>query len=119
MECGAYISRPFSATSPAHVSMSPTFRPTAILAACLASSVLVAQGPPRPQAATTADAAVQERITRERREDLARHPANGWALYALAESLRRQGRGADAARAQARFSAAWAQADLPAPDVRY
>jgi len=56
---------------------------------------------------------------RAAREDLARHPANGWALYALAESLRRQGRGVDAARAQARFSSTWAQADLPAPDSRY
>ena len=49
--------------------MSPTIRPTAILAAWLASSVLVAQGPPRPPAAPAADAAVQERIMRERRED--------------------------------------------------
>ena len=49
--------------------MSPMIRPTAILAAWLASSVLVAQGPPRPPAAPAADAAVQERIMRERRED--------------------------------------------------
>jgi len=49
--------------------MSLTIPSTAILAACLASSVLVAQGPPRPPAASAADAAVQERLTRERRED--------------------------------------------------
>ncbi|MCX8113867.1 MAG: hypothetical protein N3D71_02225, partial [Burkholderiaceae bacterium] len=53
------------------------------------------------------------------REDLARHPANGWALYGLAESLRRQGRRADAQRALAEYRAAWAQADLAQPDARF
>ncbi|MDZ7652179.1 MAG: hypothetical protein U5L03_06230 [Burkholderiaceae bacterium] len=53
------------------------------------------------------------------RADLARHPANGWALYVLAESLKRQGKPVQAQRARAQFEAAWAQADLPRPDVRY
>jgi tetratricopeptide (TPR) repeat protein len=53
------------------------------------------------------------------REDLARHPANGWALYGLAESLRRQGRRADAQRALAEYRAAWVQADLARPDARF
>jgi tetratricopeptide (TPR) repeat protein len=53
------------------------------------------------------------------REDLARFPANGWALYGLAESLRRQGRRTDALRAQSQFRTAWARADLARPDARY
>jgi tetratricopeptide (TPR) repeat protein len=51
--------------------------------------------------------------------DLARYPANGWALYALAASLKRQGRAQDAQRAQAQFAAAWKSADLARPDARY
>jgi tetratricopeptide (TPR) repeat protein len=53
------------------------------------------------------------------RADLARHPANGWALYVLAESLKRQGRAAEAQRVKAQFEAAWVDADLSRPDVRY
>ena len=53
------------------------------------------------------------------REDLARHPANGWALYGLAESLRRQGRRAEAQRVLAEYRAAWALADLVRPDARF
>ncbi len=53
------------------------------------------------------------------REDLARFPANGWALYGLAESLRRQGRRSEALRVQSQFRAAWARADLARPDARY
>jgi hypothetical protein len=56
---------------------------------------------------------------RNARADLARYPANGWALYALAESLRRQGRGGEAAQARKQFESAWAQADLARPDARY
>ncbi len=61
-------------------------------------------------------AADAERIFRE---DLARYPANGWALYGLAESLRRQGRRGEAQRAQAQLRVVWAQADLAQPDARY
>jgi len=53
------------------------------------------------------------------REDLERHPENGWALYGLAESLRRGKRDAQAAAVEARFSAAWQGADATRPDARY
>lgn len=53
------------------------------------------------------------------RADLARHLANGWALYGLAESLRRQGRRAAAQRALTEYRAAWALADLVRPDARF
>jgi tetratricopeptide (TPR) repeat protein len=52
-------------------------------------------------------------------EDLQRHPENGWALYGLAESLRRGRHGAEAAQAQERFRLAWQQADAGPPDARY
>jgi tetratricopeptide (TPR) repeat protein len=51
--------------------------------------------------------------------DLERHPDNGWALYGLAESLRRSKRGADGRAAGARFVAAWKDADAGPPDTRY
>jgi tetratricopeptide (TPR) repeat protein len=46
------------------------------------------------------------------REDLKRLPENGWSLYGLAESLRRQGRVDEAATFDARFQKIWANADL-------
>jgi tetratricopeptide (TPR) repeat protein len=46
------------------------------------------------------------------REDLRRHPANGWALFGLAASLRAQGRLKEAADAERRFAAAWARSDV-------
>jgi tetratricopeptide (TPR) repeat protein len=46
------------------------------------------------------------------REDLRRHPANGWSLFGLAQALRSQGRARDAAAAQADFDKAWAHADV-------
>lgn len=56
---------------------------------------------------------------RSARADLMRYPANGWALYVLAESLRRQGRVPDAQRVQAQFRTAWKAADLARPDARF
>jgi tetratricopeptide (TPR) repeat protein len=56
---------------------------------------------------------------REFRAHLSAFPDNGWALYGLAESLRRQGRGAEATRVATQFRAAWASADLARPDPRY
>jgi len=53
------------------------------------------------------------------RADLERHPENGWALYGLAESLRRGKHGAEAAQVEARFRAAWKEADTRLPDPRY
>jgi len=46
------------------------------------------------------------------REDLRRHPANGWALFGLTQALRAQGRTRDAASTQAKFDKAWANADF-------
>jgi tetratricopeptide (TPR) repeat protein len=46
------------------------------------------------------------------REDLSRNPGNGWSLFGLAESLRAQGKTAEAAQAEAQFRKAWAGADV-------
>jgi len=45
------------------------------------------------------------------REDLRRHPDNGWALYGLAQSLDAQGKGTDARAARQQFETAWKAAD--------
>jgi tetratricopeptide (TPR) repeat protein len=47
--------------------------------------------------------------------NLARYPDNGWALHGLAEGLERLGRDEEATAAQARFDAAWADADTVIP----
>jgi len=49
------------------------------------------------------------------REDLQRHPENGWALHGLAECLRRQGKAEEAGKVEERFKAAWARADVQIP----
>ena len=49
------------------------------------------------------------------RQDLVRHPENGWSLAGLATSLRAQGKLAEAGRVQLRFERAWSTADVPAP----
>jgi tetratricopeptide (TPR) repeat protein len=46
------------------------------------------------------------------RDDLSRHPDNGCALYGLAQSLRMQGRSAEALRVQQQFDRAWRHADV-------
>jgi tetratricopeptide (TPR) repeat protein len=46
------------------------------------------------------------------REDLKRHPRNGWALYGLWKALEAQHKGKDAKAAKADFEAAWAKADI-------
>ena len=43
------------------------------------------------------------------RDDLKRNPDNGWSLYGLAQSLRAQGKTAEAAEVQTRFQKAWAR----------
>jgi tetratricopeptide (TPR) repeat protein len=53
------------------------------------------------------------------REDLEIHPENGWALYGLAESLRRGKRPDEALAAEQRFRVAWKGADEQRPDARY
>lgn len=46
------------------------------------------------------------------RADLARYPANGWALHGLAECLERQGDTAAATAARSEFEAAWREATI-------
>ncbi len=47
------------------------------------------------------------------REDLARWPENGWALWGLARSLHLEGEHEEAKATDARVKAAWADADIP------
>ena len=46
------------------------------------------------------------------REDLRQHPENGWSLYGLLQTLRIQGRSAEADAVEARFRDAWKYADF-------
>lgn len=53
------------------------------------------------------------------REDLRRNPENGWSLFGLAQSLRAQGKTADASAIDARFRRAWARADVALVSSRF
>jgi len=53
------------------------------------------------------------------REDLAHYPDNGWSLAGLAIAQRRQGDAAAAAATEARFRAAWREADVTLPGSRF
>jgi tetratricopeptide (TPR) repeat protein len=46
------------------------------------------------------------------REELERNPENGWSLHGLEKSLRAQKKTAEADEVKARFTAAWANADV-------
>jgi len=46
------------------------------------------------------------------REDLKRHPKNGWALHGLAEALERQGNTKEAAELRAQLSESWKRSDV-------
>jgi tetratricopeptide (TPR) repeat protein len=46
------------------------------------------------------------------REDLQRHPANGWALYGLMQALQTEGRSADARAVELEFRNAWQHATI-------
>jgi tetratricopeptide (TPR) repeat protein len=46
------------------------------------------------------------------REDLERHPGNGWALYGLMQALKAEGRGAEAHAMEADFRKAWRHATI-------
>lgn len=46
------------------------------------------------------------------REDLRRHPDNGWALYGLTQSLTAQHKDAEARQTRQRFDTAWKDADI-------
>jgi predicted Zn-dependent protease len=51
------------------------------------------------------------------REDLKRNPDNPRSFYGLAQSLRAEGKSAEAAKAEERFTKGWAHADVtPAPE---
>jgi len=46
------------------------------------------------------------------REDLRRHPNNGWALYGLSRALTDQKRDSEAAPIEAQFKSSWSKADV-------
>ena len=54
-----------------------------------------------------------EEAERLYREDLAKHPGNGWSLHGLAECLARGGRVNEAARVRRAFERAWRFATVP------
>jgi tetratricopeptide (TPR) repeat protein len=53
------------------------------------------------------------------RQDLERHPKNGWSLYGLTQSLRAQNRAADARAIDAEFKTAWQSADIQLTASRF
>lgn len=53
------------------------------------------------------------------RDDLARLPENGWSLFGLAQSLRAQGKSAEAGAVDERFRLAWARADVALTSSRF
>jgi tetratricopeptide (TPR) repeat protein len=53
------------------------------------------------------------------REDLRRNPNNGWSLFGLAQSLRAQGKSAEASQVDESFRKAWAQADVKLTASRF
>lgn len=53
------------------------------------------------------------------RDDLRRHPENGWSLLGLAQALRKLGDTAEADRISARHRKAWANADVKLPGSAY
>jgi tetratricopeptide (TPR) repeat protein len=53
------------------------------------------------------------------REDLKRFPENGWSLFGLAAALRAQGKSADAAAVDRRFTKAWSAADVTLTASRF
>lgn len=46
------------------------------------------------------------------RDDLRRHPNNGWSLFGLEQSLRAMGKNAEADSVELKFQKAWAKADV-------
>ncbi|MDX1968118.1 MAG: hypothetical protein SFV23_13165 [Planctomycetaceae bacterium] len=53
------------------------------------------------------------------REDLKRHPHNGWSLHDLARSLQKQGKLAESRTVQAEFEVAWRHADVKLSSACY
>src|SRR4030095_15240862 len=53
------------------------------------------------------------------REELVRNPGNGWSLMGLRDSLKRQDKITEAAKADEQFKKAWASADVTPPSTCY
>ncbi|MBL8983344.1 MAG: hypothetical protein JNL26_14220 [Gemmatimonadetes bacterium] len=53
------------------------------------------------------------------REDLVRHPENGWALHGLSQSLLAQGKRREGREVLARFTRAWSNADVQLRPSRF
>ena len=53
------------------------------------------------------------------REELERNPGNGWSLHGLAQSLKAQRRGREAADAEKQFALAWQNADVDLTASRF
>jgi tetratricopeptide (TPR) repeat protein len=53
------------------------------------------------------------------RDDLQRNPGNGWSLFGLAQSLKAQGKTAEAAQVEEHFRAAWSGADVTLTGSRF
>jgi tetratricopeptide (TPR) repeat protein len=53
------------------------------------------------------------------REDLRRNPGNGWSLFGLTQSLKAQGKTAEAADTESAFRKSWAQADVTLTASRF
>jgi len=64
----------------------------------------------------TGDAAAAEKVYRE---DLRQHPANGWALLGLSQSLAAQGQKERAGEVNEQLRAAWLRADVKPTSSRY
>lgn len=47
------------------------------------------------------------------------YPKNGWALYGLAQSLKEQGKNAEARTTQKQFRNAWKRADVKLTSSRF
>jgi tetratricopeptide (TPR) repeat protein len=52
-------------------------------------------------------------------QDLAQYPDNGWALFWLAQSLKKQNKADEAAAVEQRFKKAWAHADVTLTSSRF
>jgi len=53
------------------------------------------------------------------REDLKRNPENGWALFGLTQSLKKQNKADEAEAVEQRFKKAWARADVTLTSSRF
>jgi hypothetical protein len=53
------------------------------------------------------------------RQDLARFPNNGWSLFGLYQSLKRQGKIIDARKVRMMFEESWTGADVKLAASRY